>query len=167
MLARSLVAFAAAADAAAAAPKFIPITQLNTRQVRSGQQRPKKYDMLKEEDKLGRWRILRGDRVQVIAGDAKGETGVVKRVVRKKNMVLVENANMRTRIFKPNPEMRGRKFKREGLIHVSNVMLVDPKEKKPTRVKAMFTPSGRKLRVSKKSCSFFPCLHFHICYSEF
>lgn len=92
-------------------------------------------------------------------------------VVRSKNAVIVENVNMRTRVFKPNPEIRGRKFKREGLVHVSNVMLVDPKEKKPTRVKYTFTSAGNKLRVSKKSCTlmigfdYMPLIHILFIYS--
>ena len=157
MFARSRQLLAAAAESVS---KTISLSELNTRPVRTATQhrRPKRGGV-KDADLVRNWNILSGDQVMVIAGDAKGEKGIVKRVIRKKNMVIVENVNMNTRIFKPNPEIRGRKYKREGLLHVSNVMLVDPKTKTPTRVKSIFTSAGRKLRVSKSSGSFFNSIH--------
>ena len=164
MFARSRQLLAAAADTLS---KTISLSELNTRPVRTATQhrRPKRGGV-KDVDLVRNWNILAGDQVTVIAGDAKGEKGIVKRVIRKKNMVIVENVNMNTRIFKPNPEIRGRKYKREGLLHVSNVMLVDPKSKGRTRVKSIFTSTGRKLRVSKSSGSFRSISESHLGLSD-
>jgi ribosomal protein L24 len=85
-----------------------------------------------------------------LCGDGGGMWGAWQ-VVRDKNAVVIENVNMQTRVYKASGEARARKFKREGLIHVSNVQLVDPKDNKGTRVKSTFTVNGFKLRVSKRS----------------
>ena len=96
-------------------------------------------------------KIKKGDKVQLIAGDDKGKEGEVKAVYPKKNRVIVDGANMVTKHTKPdakNPD--GGIIKTEASIHISNVMLLDPKDAKPTRV-------GRKsegdtiVRFAKKS----------------
>jgi large subunit ribosomal protein L24 len=98
-------------------------------------------------------RIKTGDLVQVIAGkkDSKGKQGKVLKVLKDKNRVVVEGVNMITKHLKPsqqNPD--GGTQVVEGSIHVSNVMLVDPKTKKPTRVGYEFK-DNKKVRVAKKS----------------
>jgi large subunit ribosomal protein L24 len=95
--------------------------------------------------------VKRDDLVQVIAGKDKGKQGKILKVLRKEDRVIVEGVNMITKHLRPsnvNPE--GGVVKTEGKIHVSNVMLVDPKTKEPTRV-GIEIKDGKKIRVSKKT----------------
>ncbi len=98
-------------------------------------------------------RIKKGDLVEVMTGkkENKGKQGKVIKVLSKENKVIVEDINMVTKHMKPtqaNPDGGTRKM--EAPIHVSNVMLVDPKTKKPTKVSIEFK-DGKKVRVSKKT----------------
>jgi large subunit ribosomal protein L24 len=96
-------------------------------------------------------KIKKNDNVIVISGKDKGKTGVVKSVYPKESRVVVVGVNMITRHTKPtqtNPQ--GGRVKVEAPIHVSNVALVDPKEKKPTRVGYKMV-KDRKVRVAKRS----------------
>ncbi len=106
--------------------------------------------------------IKTGDTVVVIAGkdrytkDKKGNivptTGKVLKVYPKTNKVLVEGVNMVVKHQKPTQEnQNGGKIEKEAPIDASNVMLLDPKVNKPTRVGIKFDENGRKIRVSKKS----------------
>jgi len=95
--------------------------------------------------------IERGDKVIVIAGKDKGKTGLVQKVDPRTNRVVVENVNVRKKHNKPNqsnPE--GSIVEIYAPIHASNVMLVDPKTKKRTRV-GHKEVKGQKVRVAKKS----------------
>lgn len=106
--------------------------------------------------------IKTGDTVVVIAGkdkftkDAKGNivptTGKVLKVYPKTERVIVEGVNKVTKHQKPtqaNPD--GGIIQVEAPIHASNVMLLDPKTNKPTRVSIIKDENGKKIRVSKKS----------------
>ncbi len=98
------------------------------------------------------FRIVKGDLVQVITGEAKDSRGKVIDVDLKKNRVKVEGVNVIKRHTKPsqtNPQ--GGIVEKEAYIHMSNVMLVDPKSDKPTRIGAKFLNDGKKVRVSSKS----------------
>ena len=106
--------------------------------------------------------IKTGDTVVVIAGkdrytkDKKGNivptTGKVLKVYPKTNKVLVEGVNTVVKHQKPTQEnQNGGKIEKEAPIDASNVMLLDPKVNKPTRVGIKFDENGRKIRVSKKS----------------
>lgn len=95
-------------------------------------------------------KIRSGDTVVVITGKDKGKTGSVLRVLSQKDRVIVGGINMRTKHIKASPQRAGQIVRYEASIHVSNVMLVDPKTKKRTRVG--FTLEGeRKKRVAKRS----------------
>ena len=81
-------------------------------------------------------RIRKGDTVVVIAGKEKGKRGKVLRILTKSNRVVIERVSMVKRHTKPsqkNPQ--GGIIEKEGSIHLSNVMPVDPGTDKPTRVK--------------------------------
>lgn len=96
--------------------------------------------------------IKKGDQVQVIAGNAKGEVGRVIAIDRKKNRALVEGINLVTRHVKPdasNPQ--GGIVKREAGIHLSNLMLIDPKEKSVSRIGRRRNSEGKLERYYKKS----------------
>src|SRR3954470_7310969 len=99
-------------------------------------------------------KIRRDDEVVVISGKDRGKTGKVLRVDPKKERVYVEGLNIVKRHQKPsalNPNAQAGVIEREGPIHVSNVALVDPKEKKPTRIGTTVTSDGKRARVAKRS----------------
>jgi large subunit ribosomal protein L24 len=94
------------------------------------------------------------DEVVVISGKDKGKTGKILRVDRSKDRVYVEGINMIKRHQKPNPARPNAQvgvIEREGPVHVSNVALLDPKDRKPTRVGTRRTEEGMRMRVTKRS----------------
>jgi large subunit ribosomal protein L24 len=96
-------------------------------------------------------KIKSGDTVKVIAGDHKGSEGKVLRVYREKNKAIVEGVNMVSKHTKPsakNPQ--GGIVKKEAPLHISNIALIDPKSKQPTRV-GIKVEGDKKVRFSKKS----------------
>ena len=99
-------------------------------------------------------RIRRDDEVVVLSGKDKGKTGKVLRTEPKKDRVFVEGLNIVKRHQRPsalNPNAQAGVIEREGPIHVSNVALLDPKEKKPTRIGTTVTSDGKRARVAKRS----------------
>ena len=98
-------------------------------------------------------KIRRDDEVVVISGKDRGKTGKVLRVDPKKDRVYVEGLNIIKRHQRPLPNAPQREagvIEREGPIHISNVMLIDPKTKKPTRV-GVVREDGARNRVAKRS----------------
>jgi large subunit ribosomal protein L24 len=95
-------------------------------------------------------RLRKDDQVVVIAGKDKGQRGKVLRVLVDRDRVVVEGINKVKRHQKPTPKSQGGIFEREMSIHVSNVMLIDGKTDKPTRVRSEIK-DGKKVRVSVKS----------------
>jgi len=102
-------------------------------------------------------RIKKDDSVIVLAGNYKGKTGKVLKVYPKKNRVIIEGVNIRKRHTKPNQaNPQGGIIEKEATINVSNIMLIDPKSKEPTRVGSKIIiddKTGKKkiVRVSKVS----------------
>jgi large subunit ribosomal protein L24 len=97
-------------------------------------------------------KIRKGDLVQVIAGDSKGKQGKVLEVLLKANRAIVEGANMVSKHTKPNAtNPNGGIIKKEAAIHVSNIMVVDAKSGKPTRVGKKLNADGKLIRIAKKS----------------
>jgi large subunit ribosomal protein L24 len=103
-------------------------------------------------------RIRRGDTVEVMSGKDSGKTGKVLRVEPKKNRLFVEGLNMIKRHQRPRSlkdTQRGGKvggvIEKEGPIHVSNVMLLDPKQNRPTRVGVDRPADGKRVRIAKRS----------------
>lgn len=95
-------------------------------------------------------RLQKGDTVIVIAGKDKGKTGKVMRLFLEESRVIVEGVNLVKRHMKPNQRMQqGGILEREQPLHMSNVMLVDPKTGKGTRVKVKTDDKGVKIRVAK------------------
>lgn len=95
--------------------------------------------------------VKKGDKVQVISGKDKGKQGVILEAYPKKDRVLVEGVNVIKKHSKPsqmNPQ--GGIISQEAPIHVSNVMPIDPKTGKPTRV-GYKVVDGMKVRIAKKS----------------
>ena len=99
-------------------------------------------------------RIREGDSVVVIAGKDRGKTGRVLRCEPGKRRLYVEGLNMVKRHQRANPARANAPvgvIEREGGIHVSNVAILDPKDKKPTRVGTTRTEQGARMRVTKRS----------------
>jgi large subunit ribosomal protein L24 len=97
-------------------------------------------------------RLQKGDMVVVISGKDKGKKGKVMRLFGEDNRVLVEGINLVKRHTRPNPRMQqGGILEREQPIAASNVMLVDPKTGKGTRVRVKTDDKGVKIRVAVKS----------------
>ena len=97
-------------------------------------------------------RIKKDAQVVIIAGKDKGTRGRVLRVIREMDRVLVEGVNKMKRHTKPTPKNpRGGIIEREQPIHLSNVMMLDSKEDKPTRVKMGTDKDGKKVRQSVRS----------------
>ena len=95
--------------------------------------------------------LKKGDNVIVIAGRDKGKTGTIQKVIPESNRVVVENVNIRKKCNKPtqaNPD--GGIVEVYAPINASNVALVDPKTKKPTKIGHKIV-NGKKVRVAKKS----------------
>jgi large subunit ribosomal protein L24 len=96
-------------------------------------------------------RLKKGDEVKVIAGKDKGKTGKILTVVRKYDRVVVDGVNIAKRHTKPSPQNQdGGIVEKTVGIHISNVMLIDPKSKKPTRI-GYKIEDGKKIRFAKKS----------------
>ena len=95
-------------------------------------------------------RIRKGDKVEVISGAEKGKRGEVVRVIPKENRALVAGVNMATRHIKPRGMGQpGGIVSQEAAIHLSNLMLVDPKTDKRTRVGFRVVEGSGKVRVAK------------------
>ena len=96
--------------------------------------------------------VRKGDTVMVVAGKERGKKGKVLRVIPEKGRVVVERLNLIKKHQKPTQKIRqGGIIEREGSIHLSNVMLVDPGSNKPTRVGMKALSDGKKVRVARRS----------------
>lgn len=95
-------------------------------------------------------KLKTGDKVIVIAGANKGKEGKIIKTL--KDKVVVEGVNLRKKHLKPkNNNGTGEIITVEAPLHVSNVAIMDPKTKKPTKIKYDFDKNGKKIRISKKS----------------
>ena len=95
-------------------------------------------------------KIKKGDQVVVIAGAYKGNKGEVLEVLPKKNRAVVEQINLVKKHQKPTNENPGGINEMAAPIHISNLMLVDPKTGEPTRI-GRKVENGKIVRYSKKS----------------
>ena len=94
-----------------------------------------------------------GDKVVVISGKDKGKEGKIIHVLRDENRVVVEGINIVKKHVKGNGQTAGSINEVEAPIHASNVMIVDPKTNKPTRIGHSVNKDGKKNRITKKSNS--------------
>ncbi len=95
--------------------------------------------------------ITRGDTVQVISGDDKGKRGKVLQVFPKTGRVKIEGVNINTVHLRATQNQKADIVKREGAIHHSKVMLIDPKSGEPTRIRRRRDADGTTERVAVKS----------------
>ena len=94
-------------------------------------------------------RIHTGDTVLVISGKDKGKSGTVLKVLG--DRLVVSDINMRTRHIKKTPQQAGQRIRYEAGIFAANVMVMDPKTKKPTRIGVRIDEKGRKTRIARIS----------------
>ena len=96
--------------------------------------------------------VKKGDIVMVLAGNDKNKTGEVLAVRTSEGKVLVQGVNRVYRHLRPSRQHpRGGRIQKEMPISISNVLPVDPKTNKPTRVKFVTAADGTKERVAKRS----------------
>lgn len=95
-------------------------------------------------------KLKNGDTVVVIAGKDRNKTGKITRVIEKSSRVVVEGINKVTKHVRKTKTQKGSRVQFEAPIHASNVMLLDPKTKKGTRI-GYKIEAGKKQRLAKKS----------------
>ena len=97
--------------------------------------------------------VEKDDTVIVLSGKYRGKMGRVLRVYPDEAKVIVEHVNIIKRHTRPNPSkgIKGGIIEREGPIHASKVMVVDPRSGKPTRVGYKRLADGKKVRIARRS----------------
>tara|TARA_B100000902_G_scaffold345314_1_gene351289 strand:+ start:2642 stop:2965 length:324 start_codon:yes stop_codon:yes gene_type:complete len=102
---------------------------------------------------MSKIRIKKNDMVMVTTGNSKGVKGKVIKVFPKKLRAVVEGVNLVSKHTKPNAaNPQGGIIKKEASVHISNLMLVDPKSGKPTKIgKKIDEKTGKLVRYSKQT----------------
>ncbi|KAJ1844897.1 hypothetical protein LPJ70_002751 [Coemansia sp. RSA 2708] len=90
---------------------------------------------LPKEQRLKKWKIVRGDEVMVISGKERGKIGTISEVSRKTNGVYVRGLNLAFKNVPKDDETPSGKIQKEMPIHVTNVALIDPSTNRPTKVR--------------------------------
>ena len=107
--------------------------------------------MIKNEVTMNKIHIKKNDTVYVLAGEDKGKTGKVLKVLVEKNRAIVEGVNIVSKSAKPSAKHpQGGIIKQEAPIHISNLSLIDPKSGKPTRI-GIKREGKSFVRIAKKS----------------
>jgi len=97
-------------------------------------------------------KIKKNDNVKIIAGKDKGKTWKVTQVFPKHNKVVVDGTNIRFKHMRPKRQNeKGQRIEYSAPMDASNVMVVDPKTGKQTRLSYKKIESGEKIRITKKS----------------
>lgn len=101
---------------------------------------------------MAKFHVKKGDKVKVLAGENKGQSGTVIEMLPEKNKALVEGINVIKKHEKPSATSpQGGIIEKEAPIHLSNLMLVDPKSGDATRTGRKADENGKLVRYSKKS----------------
>ena len=101
---------------------------------------------------MSKLHIKKGDMVFVNAGNNKGKTGKVVKVLIEKQRAIVEGVNMVKKSTKPSAaHPQGGIIEQEAPIHISNLTVVDQKSGKPTRIGRKMGENGKLVRYAKKS----------------
>jgi large subunit ribosomal protein L24 len=97
-----------------------------------------------------KFHVKNGDTVMVIAGSNKGKSGVIKEIITDKYTAVISDVNMVKKHVKPTNNSQGGIVEIEAPINLSNLMVIDPKSKVPTRVRRSKI-DGKNVRVSVKT----------------
>lgn len=102
-----------------------------------------------------KFRIKKGDTVQVITGRSKGQTGLVRQIDYAKGKLIVEGVNTVKKAIKANPlyGIKGGFMDKEAPIDISNVMYYDTASQKPSRIVYSKNDAGKKVRVIKRTAA--------------
>lgn len=104
-----------------------------------------------------KFKVKTGDNVKIITGNYKGKSGEITSIVTSKGRAFVSGINQVKKHVKPSAKHpRGGIITKEASINISNLMLIDPKTKKPTRVGRKLDKNGKLKRYSKKTGEFIP-----------
>jgi large subunit ribosomal protein L24 len=96
--------------------------------------------------------VVKNDTVKILTGKYRGKTGKVLKVFPDKNRVIVEGVNIIKRHTRPSQKnQKGGIIEKEAPVHVSNVMVIDPKTNEATRIGHKFLEDKTKVRISKTS----------------
>lgn len=107
--------------------------------------------MERKKNKQQKLHIRKGDMVQVLAGDSKGQQGRVLSIITADKKAIVEGINMVSKHSKPSAKnTQGGIVKKEAPVHISNLMLIEPGTGKPTKVGRRIE-KGKLIRFSKKT----------------
>jgi large subunit ribosomal protein L24 len=106
---------------------------------------------VKEAPRPVKTHITKGDRVRVMTGDQRGQEGTVLKVLARKSRVVVEGINVVKRHKRGTTQTEGGIIEFAAPIHLSNVMLLDPKSGEPTRVRRRVDKDGTVERMAVKS----------------
>ena len=99
-----------------------------------------------------KFHIKKGDTVYVNTGEYKGQKGRVLEVIKKTDRAIVEGINLVSKHTKPNAKApQGGILKKEAPIHISNLLLLDPKSGTPTRIGRKLNSNNKLVKYSKKS----------------
>jgi len=106
--------------------------------------------VLHDKDLIKKWKIVRGDQIEVIAGKDKKKRGMVLKCYHKENRLIIQGINIVKKAMKGTEYTKGSFIYKEAPIHYSNVALIDPITNLRTKVKLEFTDTGEKIRKSRK-----------------
>ena len=95
--------------------------------------------------------VAKGDKVRVISGEHRGKEGAVLKVLPRKSRVVVDGVNLVKKHKRATPQAEGGIIEFPGPIHLSNVMLLDPKSGEPTRVRRRVNKDGSVDRLAIRS----------------
>ena len=97
-------------------------------------------------------KVKKNDQVKVLAGKDRGKTGRVLQVLPRKGLAIVEGVHFRKRHTKPNPSknVKGGIVEREGVIHLSNLLVICGGCKLPSRLGRKTLEDGRRVRACRK-----------------
>jgi len=106
----------------------------------------------KGDKRINKRHIKKGDMVKVIAGADRGKEGRILSIVTSKDRAFVEGIQIVTKHTKPtNENPKGGIIKKEAAVHISNLMVIDPKAGEPTRVGRKLNDKGKRVRYAKRS----------------
>ena len=96
-------------------------------------------------------RFKKGDKVMVTTGRDKGKSGEILKVFPKRSRAIVQGVHKLKRHTRPTNTAAGGIVEKEGVIHISNLTHLDPKDDTPTRIGFKFLKDGRKVRFARRS----------------
>ncbi len=97
-----------------------------------------------------------GDNVVVQTGKDKGKQGAIFKIFENRGLVQVEGINKKVKHVKPRGGEPGERVEFFAPIHISNIAIIDPETKKPSRIGYKLSDSGKKTRISKSSGKVLP-----------